>query len=173
MLGKPLHAQPAYCEALQTLRRVSSAARNLRNRTKTPVLGQFGVAPAIADYIDQFADDPAAPEITYYCDVQFKRLQRFLETTIYYVAQEAITNACVHSRSELVRVALVQEGDRVMLEVRDTGVGFDPGAVNERGLGLHGIRQRAELFGNDLQIESWPGRGARIRAGFPVIESDA
>jgi PAS domain S-box-containing protein len=161
-------ARRAFCEALQVLRDVAAAARRLRNRAKTPVLDRFGVAAAIADFIDQFDDDPAAPEVTYRCDVRFKRLEHFLETAIFYVAQEAIMNACLHSGSDLVRVALVQNGDTVTLDVDDTGIGFDLETVNGKGLGLHSIRERARLLGNNLRIESRPGQGTRIQITFPL-----
>jgi PAS domain S-box-containing protein len=153
---------------LGALRRASAEARSLMNRMRTPVLQRFGIRPAIADFIDQFTDRPDAPEIIYRCEADFGRLEPVLENTIFRVAQEAITNACVHSNADLVRVSLTQQNEEVTMEVQDDGIGFDVAEKKNR-FGLHGIRERVRLLGKALAIESEPGRGTCIRATFPLI----
>ncbi len=165
-------ARPQFAAGLRTLRKASEEARGLMNRTRTPVLNRFGLKTAIADFIDQFADRPDAPEITYLCDVQFARLEPSLENTMFRVAQEAIANACFHSKGEIVRVSLIQHDGDVTIEVRDNGIGFDPTNVKENRFGLHGIRERVRLLGTNLKIESTPGQGTRIQATFPLVHKD-
>ncbi len=162
-------SQAKFESGLKALRHAAAEARSLMNRTHTPVLGRFGVAAAIADFIDQFDGRPNAPDITYRCEANFHRLEPTLENAIFRVAQEAITNACVHSESAIVRVSLIQEVDVVTIEVRDDGVGFDTSRVKEGRFGLHGIRTRTRLLGESLQIESSPDQGTLIRATFPLI----
>jgi PAS domain S-box-containing protein len=158
---------------LQALREASAEARSLMNRTRTPVLAKFGIKAAIADFIDQISEMLNAPEVTYRCEVQFRRLAPTIENAIFRVAQEAIVNAFRHSQSELVRVSLVQDGEEVTLEVQDNGMGFDPASVGASRFGLDGIRERARAFGKDLQLDSTPGQGTRIRVTFPVISPSA
>jgi two-component system sensor histidine kinase DegS len=165
-------AQASFDGGLKTLREAAAEARNLMNRTHTPVLEKFGVAAAIADLIDQFDGRPNGPDITYRCEANFHRLEPTLENAIFRVAQEAITNACTHSESAFVRVSLIQEADVVTIEVQDDGVGFDTSRVKEGRFGLHGIRTRARLLGKSLHIESSPGQGTLIRATFPLIYKD-
>ena len=161
------------CDAgLKALREASSEARSLMNRTRTPVLQNFGFAAAIAYFIDQFSEKPNGSEIIYRCEARFKRLQRVLENTIFRVAQEAITNACIHGKGEMVRVTLIQKDEEVILEVQDNGIGFDVAKVADDRFGLDGIRERTRLLGKDLEIESVPGQGTRIRATFPLIYRD-
>jgi signal transduction histidine kinase len=155
---------------LAALRDAAAEALSLMNRTQTPVLAKFGLRTAIADFIDQVEDRPGAPEITYRCEAQFNRLEPVLEKAIFRVAQEAITNACIHSQSETVHVALLREDDQLILDVRDNGVGFDPSVVAKGRFGLDGIRERTRLLGKQLCIDSQPGRGTRIRATFPLID---
>ncbi len=157
---------------LQGLREASAEARSLMNRTRTPVLEKFGVKAAIADFIDQLSERPDAPEIMYRCEVHFRRLAPDLENAIFRVAQEAITNACRHSTSEIVRVSLVQDGEEVTLEVEDRGIGFDVAGVAKGRFGVDGIRARARAFGKRFQLDSAPGQGTRIRATFPVSQID-
>ena len=157
---------------LTALRQASAEARSLINRTRTPVLGEFGVAAAITELIDQINKMPDGPEITYSCNAQFERLEPVLENTIFRVVQEAVTNACIHSKSEIVRVTLKQLGENVFVDVQDRGIGFDLDGVGKNRFGLYSIRERTRLLGKDLRIESTPGKGTRIRATFPLADGD-
>ena len=159
-------------DVLQALREASAEARSLMNRTRTPVLQKFGIKAALADFIDHISERPHAPEVTYRCEVEFRRLAPIIENAIFRVAQEAITNAFLHSTSELVRVSLVQDGEEVTLEVQDYGIGYDPANVATGRFGLDGMRERARSFGKELELDSRPGQGTRIRATFPVIQPD-
>jgi PAS domain S-box-containing protein len=170
--GVAKKARSSFGAGLTALREASAEARSLMNRTRTPVLERFGVRMAIADFIDQFSERPNAQEITYRCEAQFGRLEPVLENTIFRVAQEAITNACIHSKSEMIRVSLIQQDEDVTVEVQDNGIGFDTANVKEGRFGLNGIRERTRLVGKDLQIESTPGMGTQIRATFPLIYRD-
>jgi PAS domain S-box-containing protein len=157
---------------MTALRQACAEVRSLMNRTRTPLLNMFGLKTAIADFIDQFGDRPNAPEITYRCETRFKRLEPVLENTIFRVAQEALTNACIHGQSERVWVSLIQHDEEVFLEVKDNGVGFDLSQVKENRFGLHGIRERTRLLGKDLEIVSTPGEGTHIRATFPLVHEE-
>lgn len=85
-----------------------------------------------------------------------------VEQTLYRVAQEAIENVVRHARAKRLAVRLFQEG-RMKLIVEDDGVGFDPRAQTNTGhFGLMGMRERAELVGGKLKIESHPGRGTTV-----------
>ena len=112
------------------------------------------------------------PKIELRSSVQFGRLPQILENALYRIAQEALTNACKHSKSKLVTVTLAQEGQEVRLEVQDWGVGFDPTIVEKGHFGLEGIRERVRLLGGQLVIDTAPGRGTLIRVGVPLLERD-
>lgn len=167
--GVARKARANFDTGLTLLREASEEARSLMNRTRTPVLEKFGVKTAIADFIDQFLDRPNSPEITYDCDARFGRLEPLLENTIFRVVEGAITNACLHSKSKIVRVKLLQKDDELTLSVQDEGIGFDMAQVKENRFGLHGIRERVRLLGTHLKIESTPGQGTHIQATFPLV----
>jgi signal transduction histidine kinase len=88
------------------------------------------------------------------------------------IAQEALTNACKHSKSERISVSLLQREDRLRIEIRDWGVGFDPKTGPKNRFGLEGIRQRARLLGGKCNIRSTAGKGTRITVELPVIPRD-
>ena len=91
------------------------------------------------------------------------------ENAIYRIVQEGLANACKHGKSERVRVALVQQGSGLRVEVQDWGVGFDPSRIGEQCFGLEGIRERVRLLGGQSTIESAPGKGARIAVELPLV----
>jgi signal transduction histidine kinase len=156
---------------MKALRQASSEIRSVMSRLRTPVLDMYGLAEAIEDVVSQLRSIPGAPQIECRYDIQFKRLEPTLETSLFRIAQEAMTNACRHSRSEKVRVRLTQQGDWVALEVRDWGIGFDKATIQGNRFGLEGIRQRSRLLGGNLSIKSKPGEGTVVRVKFPVMEA--
>jgi len=93
-------------------------------------------------------------------------------TAVFRIVQEAVSNAVRHSGARKVRITLDFGASAVVTEVRDDGAGFDPAGFHQpqesgRGLGLLGMRERAELFGGDVDIESGPGKGTTVRVRIP------
>lgn len=100
-------------------------------------------------------------------DEERVRLAPHLESTIYRIVQEALTNAAKHANASRVDVALAAPGDVVELVVRDDGHGFDP-AEPAPGFGLVGMRERTELVHGSFVVEANPGTGTVIRAVLPL-----
>ncbi len=169
--GRKPKAAEAYREGMDGLRHAAAELRRVMNWLRTPVLDKYGLTDGIADIVSQLRLMPGAPDIEYFHDVQFVRLEPILETFLFRIAQEALTNACRHSQSKKVRVTLTQNGGEVTLEVRDWGIGFDQDAVQEDHFGLEGIRERTRILGGKLSIQSEPGKGTVIRVVFPVMEA--
>jgi signal transduction histidine kinase len=103
------------------------------------------------------------------------RLMPELETALFRVAQEAITNIAKHSGAETVLIQCLERDGRITIEIEDDGKGFAPAslpppAARERGLGLMGMRERVELFGGTLELDSAPGSGTRIAVSVPAVQ---
>ncbi len=90
-----------------------------------------------------------------------------LETAIYRIVQEALTNATKHGQAPRAIVEIHEDSDTVYVEVRDDGCGFDL-AAETSGFGLLGMRERVELLDGTLHVASSPGVGTTVRASFPV-----
>ena len=118
---------------------------------------------------EQFADRGLAVDTSVELDERDlnRRNPPELETAIYRIVQEALTNATRHGYAGRAVVEIVERNHTIHLTVRDDGRGFDP-AANTDGFGLHGMRERAELLGGTLTIDSAPGQGATVTASFPL-----
>ena len=167
--SNPEEAKKAYDAATQLISQSHSEARRLISEVRPPVIDEIGIETAISHLVHEHRRH-GGPEIECRSSVQFGRLPPILENAIYRIAQEALTNACKHSKSKKVTVTMTQEGQDVRLEVRDWGSGFDPESVEKGHFGLEGIRQRVRLLGGRLTIESTPGSGTLVHVVVPILE---
>jgi signal transduction histidine kinase len=143
--------------------------RGLMATLRPPVLDELGLGLALADQLDSFERRTG---IMCFLDTdRDARLEPEIETVLYRVAQEALINVAKHSRAHHVWVYLRTDIDRVDMQVRDDGIGFDPSSVNGltgRGhFGLAGMRERVEMAGGRYRLLSSPGGGTAIRVRLP------
>ena len=96
------------------------------------------------------------------------RLDETTEVTVYRIAQEALTNAVRHADATRVQISLTVDDERLRLEVRDDGRGFDPAHRRTSALGLLSMEERALALGGRLEITSAPRRGTTIALECPL-----
>jgi PAS domain S-box-containing protein len=168
---QPAEAQKAHDGGVALLRQGHFEARRLISGLRPPILDESGVVAAIAHLVHEPGYDQG-PRIEFRSRVLFQRLPPVLENAIYRIVQEGLANARRYSQSPRVLVRLVQRGDRLRIEIRDWGVGFDPQANREGRFGLEGIGERARLLGGKCRIRSKPAAGAAIVVELPVVEQE-
>ena len=157
--------------SVRLLRQALREARRLMGGLRPAVLDELGLLAAI-EHLVRERRELGGPNVEYSPDVHFGRLTPPLETAIFRIVQEGLTNALRYSQSQTVRLSLVQRGDRLVVEVEDSGVGFDPETVVGDHFGLEGIRLRAELFGGEATFNSRSGRGSLVRVELPLVERE-
>jgi signal transduction histidine kinase len=101
------------------------------------------------------------------------RMSDAVEAAIFRVAQESITNIVRHADAKNVHIEMEFGTEQFALHVRDDGCGFDTAQMrttrnSKRGLGLLGMKERMELLGGSLSIESCPGKGTCTKAVIPA-----
>jgi signal transduction histidine kinase len=106
------------------------------------------------------------------------RLSPQAQTAVFRTAQEAIVNIARHADAETVLLQCLTAGDRLVIEIEDDGRGFDLAAASavdgsQRGIGLLGMRERIELIGGRLTVDSAPGEGTRVVIDVPLAEVEA
>jgi len=154
---------------LGLVRNTVSEARQFIMGLRPPVLEERGLVEALREMIAR--QPPGGPSVELVVSVRFSRLESLLETAIYRIVQEALSNVRRHSQSDRAEVRITQLGDRVEVEIRDWGVGFDPASVEKERFGLKGIRQRARSLRGRARIESAPGKGTRVLVSLPLVEA--
>jgi len=133
---------------------------------RTAVLDDLGLEAAIDDLVDQFETSGIACENS--IDLGDDPLPGSLQTTIYRILQESLSNVRRHSGATKAVVRVMRSGDDVRLSVADDGCGFDRAARRIRGFGLIGIEERTMLADGECRIESAPGRGTSVSVRLPI-----
>jgi PAS domain S-box-containing protein len=100
------------------------------------------------------------------------RVPLAIQEELFQIAREALNNALKHAHALHVRVRVQSQQGGVCLQVRDDGVGFDPAQIRARGgLGLPGMKERAQKIGADLEVTSEPGKGTTVRVAVAPVKS--
>ena len=162
------YVRTAVSDAFEQTRREIVNLRSLIAELRPAALDELGLDAAIATLSERSA---AAAGFRVETRVELRnggtaRLERETETTVYRVVQEALSNAARHSGGSLVRVEVAEQVGTVDVSVADNGHGFDPAAATS-GFGLRGMRERVQLAGGSMTIDSSPD-GCVVRARLPT-----
>lgn len=101
-----------------------------------------------------------------------RRLDRVVETVLFRLAQEAVVNVLRHAQTDQAQMTLAFAQHQVVLKITDKGIGFTPELVSRERLGLAGMRERVEMVGGKLEINSKPGAGTEIKVVIPLDGPD-
>ncbi|MCB0168855.1 MAG: sensor histidine kinase [Anaerolineae bacterium] len=153
------------------LREAIKEARWVVSELRPATLEDFGLVSGLRQYASELAEQEQW-QLEFVADLERITLNPTLETAIFRIAQEALTNARKYAHPDRVRVSLHLNRPNLVLEVQDWGRGFNLKEVGKTNgsahFGLTGMRERAMLLGGDLHIESRPDEGTRITAYIPL-----
>jgi signal transduction histidine kinase len=136
-------------------------------------LDHLGLKAALRQYLEMFGRQHNLKMQFELVDLDDKRLPPAVETNIYRIVQEALTNVVRHAKATRVDVLLERRGDQMITIIEDNGVGFEPEAAGTGRLGLLGMRERAEMMGGSLVVESTPGSNTTIYVEVPYDDSNS
>jgi signal transduction histidine kinase len=145
--------------------------RSLITELRPATLDELGLVAALEDLAHRL-ENGGEFELTCDLSVDPGALDHELETVVYRLVQEALTNVAKHSGASTVTLRVAGTPERIEVLVSDDGVGFDPKEIGA-GFGIVGMRERVELAGGELEIDSAPGSGTRVIASIPVSERRA
>jgi signal transduction histidine kinase len=164
-------AKQVCTQAVEQLAKAIDDLRALITDLRPAALDELGVKAAIETLAERNAREgleiDVSIELAYEQGLRPTRLLGELETALYRIAQEALTNATKHGSAKRIVVEIQEDATSVHLSVRDDGRGFDPEAKSE-GFGLLGMRERAQLLDGDLAVDSTPGAGTHLSVRFPA-----
>ena len=155
--------------AIQESRRIISDLR-------PTVLDDLGLAEALRHYLGEVRGRTDR-QVEFQTDMNGIRLDAAVETALFRIAQEAVTNALKHSGTDRLSVSFLKTHSGTALEVRDWGQGFNvadtlAGVSGGRQVGLFSMKERAQLVGGELTIESTPGEGTAVRLTLPITQGE-
>jgi PAS domain S-box-containing protein len=157
-------------EAVELARRTVGESRQIIASLRPSVLDDFGLATAIRLQVEDL--HAGGWRVSYEEDLGEERVPNPVETTLYRVTQEALTNVRKHAHTNCVRIRLRRGTKGVRLQIRDWGIGFKTGSPLTGGpgeqIGLAGMRERVALVGGTLKIHSGRGVGTLITADVPL-----
>ncbi len=148
------------------------AIRNLSIDLRPSALDDLGLLPALRWYVKEY-QKKCSIDVEFHATGFKERLPAEMETALYRIVQECLTNTAKHAKANRVTITLKEEIDRVYARITDDGDGFDYHALlvtpgQERGLGLAGMNERAVLLDGTLNIHSTPGQGTVIEVTIPL-----
>jgi signal transduction histidine kinase len=173
----PPEAEPSLRKARDLAARTLDEVHRLMIDLRPSALDDLGLVAAIKSYATKTLE-PLGVAVRHELEPLPEDLPPGMPTALFRAAQEAINNVSRHAKAENVLVQTGYEDGKIRIEVEDDGRGFDPGAIMDpsdqgRGLGILGMRERIEIFGGTVTVDSAPGRGTHVTLSVPVAASGA
>jgi signal transduction histidine kinase len=177
--AKPVNAEigSALSENVEIVNQVSNELRTISYLLHPPLLDEMGLLSALRWFADGF-EQRSGVKVELALDSEFGRVSRDLETAIFRVVQESLTNIHRHAGCATATIRLAQSGERVRLQIQDAGKGIAPAKLLEitsgavSGVGLRGMRERIENFRGTFDVTS-DETGTCISVSIPIAASAA
>lgn len=165
-------AIPHLTRALRLVNDLIEQVRSLSITLRPPILNDFGVMPALRWLTARVASQTGVHTAVRSVGVEGRRFGPEVETAIFRVIQEGLTNVARHAKVPEARVALVAGRDVIRVHISDQGTGFDPAppVAAKVSCGLAGMRERVSLLGGRVGVQSQVGRGTRVTVEIPIGE---
>jgi len=141
--------------------------RRLAVQLRPKALDDFGLVPALERLAETFSESSGI-SVELEARLGDERMPADVETTVYRIVQEALTNIVKHAEATSVSILLVRRDTSIAAVVEDNGRGFEPSTVTSDSLGLDGMRERVKLHEGRLTVETAPGSGTTIRIEVPL-----
>ncbi len=152
----------------ELMNRVSRLTLDLR----PPMLDDLGLLPALLWHINHYQEQTGIEVEFVHGGVGGRRFSLQIETTVYRIVQEALTNVVRHARATRVRIEVRTRSDQMEIQIEDNGAGFDPQVAYSKNRGLGGMRERISLLNGTINIESHMGGGSHISIMLPMMENE-
>ena len=168
-LDDPEAMRQAMGQAVEQVSTEIDSLRALIAELRPAALDQLGLAPALSSLVQRTA---TTSRLEFESDIALgaddHRLPEDLETTVYRLVQEALTNVTKHARATRVEVTVREGGGAVEVRVADDGVGVHAASGSGAGFGLVGMRERVAMAGGELHVERRTSGGTEVRARLPM-----
>ncbi|PYX56355.1 MAG: hypothetical protein DMG76_15070 [Acidobacteria bacterium] len=169
----PHAAGKAITESLGLINELSKQLRTTSHLLHPPLLDEVGLRSALQVYLEGFMEHSKI-KVEFESPDDFGRLSQEMETTIFRIVQECLTNIHRHSGSPIAKIRVVRRDNQVRVEVEDKGKGIPPGKQKAMdtggrlGVGIRGMQERIRQLGGSLEIRS-NGEGTTVVSKLPIV----
>jgi two-component system NarL family sensor kinase len=165
-------AEPSLRNAFDLIREAAGEVRAVSHSMVPNALLKSGLVAAVRDFVQRTGTDRFRINLVVHGISE--RLNENVETVVFRVLQELVSNIMKHARANEVTVQLLREGDELSIMVEDNGQGFDPEKLSpDAGMGLRNIRSRVEYLDGHVDFDSSPGRGTTVMIEIPLKDQVA
>lgn len=159
----------------QTMTHVSDQIRRISNRLRPSLLHEQGIEAALTGVVETF-ERASGTSVDLYVEGLEERPAADIETAVYRIAQESLTNAMRHADASQVEVRVLKQEGEIYVRIEDDGSGWDRSLASggesdgpeSTGLGLRGIEERARFLGGKARVSSIPNEGSVVEAWIPL-----
>jgi len=172
--GRKMCKDENLCDKIDEMQLIAKSVDNGVNflawELRPPALDDLGLVAAIGNYVKQWSSHSGIAAELLASSLKKVRLAPEVEINFFRIVQEALTNTYKHTKAKRVEIVLEKRDDVIVLIVEDNGKGFNPKAKKDprKGIGLIGMKERAELIGGTFEIESAPGQGTTVYVRIPT-----
>jgi signal transduction histidine kinase len=143
------------------VKKIMALIRDIIAYLRPQILDDYGLEASIRWFSERFSQRTKIPIVFKGGGIK-QRLPRDVETNLFRIVQESLTNISKYANAGKATIAMKDSEEKVRLTISDDGLGFDPSNTERKGLGLLGMRERVEAIGGELRVESSPGKGTRV-----------
>jgi signal transduction histidine kinase len=165
------YSRQFFIRAMRLIRQAIQETRGIINRITPPTLDRLGLMPTLQQELKQLEKEMGY-QVSFRIST-WPHLPRYMEFAIYRIIREAINNVRKHAKSPKLEVELRQEPERLVIRVKDWGIGFIPDqeepAASNRSTGLLSMRRLAEFLGGAFKITSSWGKGTEVKVDIPWL----
>jgi signal transduction histidine kinase len=158
----PDEAKKMLSKTLENTKNGLAETRRALIDLRSSELEAYGLTQAIKNMVSSAADRSGF-ETEFHLEKELDMLPEDITHCLYRCAQEAVENTLRHANAKNVIVNLMAEGEDVVMSIKDNGKGFDPQGLGKEHLGIRGMRERVEILGGTLVIESAKNLGTEIK----------
>ena len=153
-------------QAQTLVNQLMAHARKMSLNLRPPMLDDLGLLHALLWHIENYTAQTQVRVTFKHSGIQGQRFGSEVETAAFRIVQEALTNVARHARAEEAFVRVWTQHNDLMVQIEDSGAGFDPERISAESFtsGIAGMRERAKLLGGQLLVESRTGAGTRLTA---------
>ena len=164
-------------DMISMVKKVDSEVDFLAWELRPSILDHLGLSSAMATYVKEWESHFNTRAEFHHFGIDSRHLLPEIEINLYRISQEALNNTAKHAKASKASVILEHVDGSISLVIEDDGIGFDRAkkeriTSDDRGMGLLGMRERAELLGGTVQIESAPGAGTTVLVRVPAQFAD-